>query len=115
MVSYLVLARGSKEHRELLLRAKAIDRFLHKIEVFQLEHGHNVEREWDEKVKGFHLDLENILRNRSIMINSGAAVIQSGPGEGAGATDTALGLNETHQEKPPALARDNFNKLARIF
>lgn len=97
MVSYLVLARDSKEHRELLLRAKAIDRFLHKIEVFQLEHGHHVGREWDEEVNGFRLDLVNILRNhpRSFTINSEAALTQSGPGEGAGTSDTALGINET--------------------
>lgn len=96
MVSYLVLARGSKEHRELLLRAKAIDCFLHMIEGFQLERGHDVGLEWEEKVNGFRLDLENILKThpRSTTINSGAAVTRSGPGECAGATDTGLGLNE---------------------
>ena len=93
VVSYFVLTRGSNEQRELLLRAKAIDCFMHKIEVFQSEHGHDVGREWDEKVNGFRLDLENILRNqpRSSTINSLAAITHSGPEEGASSTDTGLG------------------------
>ena len=86
-----VLARGSKEQRELLIRAEAIDLFMHKIEVFQSEQGHKVGREWNEKVNGFRVDLENILGNhpRSITINSEVvAVTHSGLGEGTGATDT---------------------------
>jgi hypothetical protein len=74
VVSYLVLAHGSKEHQELLLRVKALNHFLHEIEVFQLEHGHEVGHEWDEKVNTFRLGLENMLGNQpgSITINSGS-------------------------------------------
>jgi hypothetical protein len=96
VVSYLVLARGSKEHQELLLRVKALNHFLHEIEVFQLEHGHEVGREWDEKVNGFRLGLEKMLGNPpgSITINSEAAGTHSGPEEEVRATNPRLGFDE---------------------
>jgi len=71
-VSYLVLVRGSNEHRTSLLRVKALDDFLNEIEAFQLGHGHKVGREWDEKVNFFRVSLENMLEDRtgSTTINS---------------------------------------------
>ncbi|KAN0127453.1 Ankyrin repeat-containing domain protein, partial [Lactarius tabidus] len=96
VVSYLVLARGSKEHRELLLRVKALNHFLHEIEVFQLEHGHETACEWYEKDNGFRLGLENILGNQpgSITINSEAAGTHSGPEGEVRAMNPGLAFNE---------------------
>jgi hypothetical protein len=51
---------------------KALNHYLHEIEVVQLEHGHVVGREWDEKVHGFRFGLESTLGNwpGNITINS---------------------------------------------
>ena len=90
-MSYLVPTRGSNEHRTSLLRVKALNHFLHEIEVFQLEHGHKVGREWNEKVNCFRVRLENMLEDRtgSTTINSELAGTGSGPEEGVGTTNSA--------------------------
>jgi hypothetical protein len=97
VVCYLVLARGSKEHRELLLRVGAFNHFLHEIEVFQLEHGHEVGGELGEKVNGFRIGLETLLGSQpgSTMINSEAAGTHSGPEGEVRATIPGFGFNET--------------------
>ena len=66
MVPYLVFVRGSNEHRESLLRVKALEHFLHEIEKFQLDHGRKVGREWDEKVNSFRVNLEKMLGNQPV-------------------------------------------------
>ena len=90
MVSYLVVVRGSNEHRESLLLVKALDHFLHEIEEFQLERGREDGCEWDERVNSFRLNLEKMLGNQlgSLTINSEAAGTDLGPEEGDGATNT---------------------------
>ncbi|KAI9430678.1 hypothetical protein H4582DRAFT_1433752 [Lactarius indigo] len=65
LASYLARACGSDERRASLLRVKALNHFLREIEAFQLIHGHEVSREWDEKIEGFRLGLENMLGNHS--------------------------------------------------
>ena len=89
LVSYLVPACGSNEHRTSLLRVKALNGFLHEIEVFRLEHGHKVGREWDEKVDCFRVGLESLLEDRrgSTTIHSEPAGPESGPEEGVGTTN----------------------------
>ncbi|KAI9430234.1 hypothetical protein H4582DRAFT_1792915, partial [Lactarius indigo] len=63
VASYSIRTRGSDERKASLLRVKALNHFLREIEAFQLIHGHEVSREWDEKIYGFRLGLENILGN----------------------------------------------------
>ena len=89
VVSYLVLVRGSNEHRESLLRVKALNRFLHEMEEFQIEHGCKNECEWDEKVNSFRSNLEKTLGNQSgsLTISSESASTDSSREEGVGATN----------------------------
>ncbi|KAH9053999.1 hypothetical protein EDB83DRAFT_2225636 [Lactarius deliciosus] len=89
VTSYSACTRGSDERQASLLRAEALDRFLCEVEAFQLIHGKEVSREWDEKIDGFRLGLENMLGNQpgSVMINSEAAGINSSVEKGVGATD----------------------------
>ncbi|KAF8272242.1 hypothetical protein EI94DRAFT_1555684, partial [Lactarius quietus] len=63
--SYLAHTRGSKKHSALLMRVKVLNRFLRELEAFQLDHGHEVGRQWDEKINGFRLSLEIMLDNES--------------------------------------------------
>ena len=82
-------ARGSNEHRTSLLRVKALNDFLHEIEVFKSEHGHKVGREWNEKVNCFRVGLKNLLEDwpGNTTINSEPAGTESGPEEGVGTTN----------------------------
>ncbi|KAH8977157.1 hypothetical protein EDB83DRAFT_1622683 [Lactarius deliciosus] len=75
VASYLARMRGSNEPQTSLLRAKALNHFLREIHAFALDHGHEVGREWDDKVNGFRLGLENMLGNQpgSVTINTEAA------------------------------------------
>ncbi|KAH9054003.1 ankyrin repeat-containing domain protein [Lactarius deliciosus] len=85
---YSACTRGSDERQASFLRVEALNRFLHEVEAFQLIHGKEVSREWDEKIDGFRLSLENMLGNQpGIMINSEAAGISSSVEKGVGATD----------------------------
>ncbi|KAH9056320.1 hypothetical protein EDB87DRAFT_1261254 [Lactarius vividus] len=80
VASYLARMRGSNEPQTSLLRAKALNHFLREIQAFALDHGHEVGREWDEKVNGFRLGLENMLGNQpgSVTINAEAAGFNPG-------------------------------------
>lgn len=80
VASYLARMRGSNEPQTSLLRAKALSHFLREIDAFALDHGHEVGREWDDKVNGFRLGLENMLGNQpgSVTINTEAAGFNSG-------------------------------------
>ncbi|KAI0249459.1 hypothetical protein BJV78DRAFT_1227553 [Lactifluus subvellereus] len=86
VASYLARVRGSNEPEFSLLRTKALNHFLREINAFTLDHGHEVGREWDEKINGFRLGLENMLGNRpgSVTINSEAGT-NSGQDKGLGA------------------------------
>ncbi|KAH9057508.1 hypothetical protein EDB87DRAFT_1631155 [Lactarius vividus] len=85
VASYSARTRDS-DKRRALLRVEALDRFLREIEAFQLDHGKEVSREWDEKIDGFRLGLENVL-GRSVTINSEAAGnINSSVEKGVGAS-----------------------------
>ncbi|KAH9020197.1 hypothetical protein EDB84DRAFT_1622993 [Lactarius hengduanensis] len=78
--SYLARMRGSNEPSTSLLRAKALNHFLREIHAFALDHGHEVGREWDDRVNGFRLGLENMLGNQpgSVTINTEAAGFHPG-------------------------------------
>jgi len=65
ITSYLARMRGSNEPQTSLLRAQTLDHFLREIEGFILDHGHEVEDKWDDKINGFRLGLEKILGNQS--------------------------------------------------
>ncbi|KAH9170009.1 hypothetical protein EDB89DRAFT_2230957 [Lactarius sanguifluus] len=80
VASYLARMRGSNEPQTSLLRAKALSHFLREIHAFALDHGHEVGREWDDKVNGFRLGLENMLGNQpgSVTINTEAAGLSPG-------------------------------------
>ena len=93
MASYLARARGSNEPEFSLLRTKALNHFLREIDAFTLDHGHEVGREWDEKINGFRLGLENMLGNRpgSVTINSEAGT-NSSQDKGLGGVDPITGL-----------------------
>ncbi|KAI9465614.1 hypothetical protein BJY52DRAFT_1383499 [Lactarius psammicola] len=67
-------------------------------EAFQLDHGHEVGRQWDEKIDSFRLRLENMLDNQpgSVTTNSEAAGTDSGSaGKGVGATNPVSRFNGT--------------------
>ncbi|KAI9430231.1 hypothetical protein H4582DRAFT_1529303 [Lactarius indigo] len=90
VASYSTRTRGSDERRASLLRVEALTRFLHEVEASQLIHGHEVSREWDKKIDGFRLDLEDMLGGNQpgiVMINSEAAGINSSVEKGVGASD----------------------------
>ncbi|KAI9443631.1 hypothetical protein H4582DRAFT_1926346 [Lactarius indigo] len=90
VASYSTHARGSDERRASLLRVEALTRFLHEVEAFQMVHGHEVSHEWNKKIDGFRLDLENMLGDNqpgSVMINSEAASINPSVEKGVGTTD----------------------------
>ncbi|KAH9032818.1 hypothetical protein EDB84DRAFT_1417842, partial [Lactarius hengduanensis] len=63
VTSYSACTRGSDERQASLLRVEALNRFLREVGAFQLIHGKEVSREWDEKIDGFRLCLENMLGN----------------------------------------------------
>ncbi|KAH8980600.1 ankyrin repeat-containing domain protein [Lactarius hatsudake] len=86
LATYLARTYGSDERRASLLRVKALDHFLREIEAFQLIHGHEVLREWDEKIDDFRLGLENMLGNQPGS-NSEAAGINLSVEKGFGATN----------------------------
>lgn len=76
--------RGSNEPHTSLLKAKALSHLLHEIEAFTLDHGHEVRRNWDDKVNGFRLGLENMLGNQpgTVVINAEAAGLGAGAEKG---------------------------------
>ncbi|KAH9023778.1 hypothetical protein EDB85DRAFT_1869165 [Lactarius pseudohatsudake] len=86
LASYLARTYGSDERRASLLRVKALNHLLREIEAFQLIHGHEISREWDEKIDGFRLSLENMLGNQPGS-NSEAAGINLSVEKGIGATN----------------------------
>ncbi|KAH9008616.1 hypothetical protein EDB84DRAFT_1595689 [Lactarius hengduanensis] len=55
-------------------------------EGFQMDHGHELGHEWDEKIDGFRLGLENTLGSRpgSVTIKPGTAGLNSGVEKGVG-------------------------------
>ncbi|KAI9435144.1 hypothetical protein H4582DRAFT_1817848, partial [Lactarius indigo] len=71
IASYLARMRSSNEPESSRLRADALNHFLREIKGFQMDHGHELGHEWDEKINGFRLGLENTLGSRpgSVMIN----------------------------------------------
>ncbi|KAH9172035.1 hypothetical protein EDB89DRAFT_1851644 [Lactarius sanguifluus] len=89
VTAYSACTRGSDERQASLLRVEALNRFLREVEAFHSIHGKEVSREWDEKIDGFRLGLENMLGNQpeSVMINIEAAGINSSVEKGVGATD----------------------------
>ncbi|KAI9455704.1 hypothetical protein BJY52DRAFT_1279301 [Lactarius psammicola] len=91
VASYLARMRGSNEPQTSLLRAKALNHFLREIQAFALDHGHEVGREWDEKVNGFRLGLENMLGNQpgSVTINPEAAGLGLNPSAEKGGLNAA--------------------------
>ncbi|KAI0247271.1 hypothetical protein BJV78DRAFT_1133650, partial [Lactifluus subvellereus] len=96
VASYLALARGSNEPEFSLLRAKALSHFLREINAFILDHGDEAGHEWDEKINGFRLGLENILGNRSgsVTIKSEAGTNSGQDKEWIGRVDPITGLGE---------------------
>jgi len=85
LASYLARARGWNEPEYSHLRVKALDHFLREVDTYILDHGHDAGREWDEKINGFRLRLENVLGNPSgnVAINSRAGT-NSGQDSGVG-------------------------------
>ncbi|KAI9436402.1 hypothetical protein BJY52DRAFT_1158895 [Lactarius psammicola] len=95
LASYLARMRSSNEPEGSRLRENALNHFLREIKGFQMDHGHDVGREWDERIKGFRLGLENMLGNRpgSVAVNPEAAGPNSGAEKGVGAANPVPGFN----------------------
>jgi len=60
-----------------------------------MDHGHEVGREWDKRINGFRLGMENMLGNQpgSVAINPDAAGPYSGTEKGVGAANPVPGFN----------------------
>ncbi|KAH8990669.1 hypothetical protein EDB86DRAFT_2938702 [Lactarius hatsudake] len=86
IASYLARMRSSNEPESSRNRADALNHFLREIKGFQMDHGHEFGHEWDDKINGFRLGLENTLGSRpgSVTINPEAAGPNSGVEKGVG-------------------------------
>ncbi|KAH9056325.1 hypothetical protein EDB87DRAFT_1687659 [Lactarius vividus] len=95
IASYLARMRSSNEPESSRNRADALNHFLREIKGFQMDHGHELGHEWDEKINGFRLGLEKTLGSRpgSVTINPEAAGLNSGFEKGVGIANPVPGLN----------------------
>lgn len=86
LASYLARMRSSNEPESSRNRADALNHFLREIKGFQMDHGHELGHEWDEKINGFRLGLENTLGSRpgSVTIKPETAGLNSGVEKGVG-------------------------------
>ncbi|KAH9025212.1 hypothetical protein EDB85DRAFT_1984395 [Lactarius pseudohatsudake] len=91
LASYLARMRSSNEPESSRNRADALNHFLREIRGFQMDHGHELGHEWDEKINGFRLGLENTLGSRpgSVTIKPGTAGLNSGVEKGVGVVNPA--------------------------
>jgi len=99
VASILARARGSNEPEASEQKAKALSHFVREARAFGLDFGHKCGREWDDKINGFCLGLENILGNQpgSLAISptgkAGADMMNPGaPDRLPGVVDAAHGL-----------------------
>ena len=53
VASYLARARGSNEPELSIARVKDLDQFLRECQAFQMDHGHKVGHDQDDKIKSF--------------------------------------------------------------
>lgn len=85
--------KGTNEPQASQFRAQALKHFLREIRAFDLDHGHEFGKEWDDRINGFRLGLERILGNQpgSVTIDaSNMANIGNNPGVGV---DLNVGRN----------------------
>jgi len=99
VASILARARGSNEPEASKQKANALSHFMREAKAFSLDFGHKSGREWDDKINGFRLGLENILGNRpgSLAISptgkAGADMMNPGaPDRLPGVVDAVQGL-----------------------
>jgi hypothetical protein len=95
VASYLARTKGSNEPQFSRDRAQALEHFLREIRAFDVDHGHKVGTEFDEKIQGFRLGLERILGNRpgSVTISSDGS-LSPGQEKGMGGVDPNPGFNQ---------------------
>jgi len=60
----LARLRGLNEPVASEQKAQALSHLVREAKAFESDFGHQFGREWDEKINGFRLGLENILGNR---------------------------------------------------
>lgn len=77
--------KGTNEPYASQSRAQELKHFLREIKAFNLDHGHEFGKQWDDRINGFRLGLEKILGNHpgSVTVDaSDMANIGSNPGAG---------------------------------
>jgi hypothetical protein len=100
VASYLARGRTSNEPEASRNRAISLNHFLREIRGFQLDHGYSTGNEFDDRIKGYRLGLEQMLGNRpgSLAIHPSEVV---GPNsgqvseKGVGATNPVQGFSNT--------------------
>ena len=79
MASYLARMRTSNEPEASRSRAAALSHFLREIKGFQLDHGMETGHDWDHKITGFRLGLEQMLGNRPGTVAISNPSLNAGP------------------------------------
>jgi hypothetical protein len=98
VASYLARSRSSNEPAASRDRATALSHFLREIKGFQLDYGFEAGHEWDHRIRGFRLGLEQMLGNKpgSVAIHpeAGGANTIPDPEKRVGTTDPAQGFGQ---------------------
>ena len=63
VASYLARARGSNEPELSITRVKDLEHFIRNCEAFQMDHGHVIGDELDDKLNGLRDEFEALLGN----------------------------------------------------
>jgi len=63
VASYLARARGSNEPELSIARVKDLEQFLRECEAFQMDHGHKVGHDHDDRIDNFRARFEELLGN----------------------------------------------------
>ena len=65
VASFLARTKSSNEPQTSQFRAQALDHFRREMEAFTLDHGHETNDKWDDRIHSFRLGLEKILGNHN--------------------------------------------------